>query len=102
MTDHKLLLGLLAGDCQTPQVLFLRMLHWTVFVTTYSYCLLHRLGKAFSHTDALSHCPLLALVEYLAPALAVLLIEDLPAIPFSVVEVMSHLAKDHTLAQVLH
>lgn len=39
--DHKLLLGLIAGDQQKPQVLSLQMMRWTVFPTAYNYHLTH-------------------------------------------------------------
>ncbi|XP_026565795.1 uncharacterized protein K02A2.6-like, partial [Pseudonaja textilis] len=54
VTDHKPLLGLLAGDKQTPQVLSPRMTRWTLFLAAYSYRLIHRPGKTLSHADALS------------------------------------------------
>ncbi|XP_026562019.1 uncharacterized protein K02A2.6-like, partial [Pseudonaja textilis] len=53
VTDHKPLLGLLAGDKQTPQVLSPRMTRWTLFLAAYSYKLIHRPGKTLSHADAL-------------------------------------------------
>lgn len=37
VTDHKLLLGLIAEDRQTPQVLSPQMMRWTVFPTAYNY-----------------------------------------------------------------
>lgn len=63
MTDHKPLLSILAGDCQTPLVLSLQLLWWTVFLAVYSYTLLHRSGKVLGHADALSCCPLPELVD---------------------------------------
>uniref|UniRef100_UPI0010A03C36 uncharacterized protein K02A2.6-like n=1 Tax=Podarcis muralis TaxID=64176 RepID=UPI0010A03C36 len=52
ITDHKPLLGLLAGDRPTPPVLSPRMLRWTVFLAAYHYRLIHRPGKSMGHADA--------------------------------------------------
>ncbi|XP_032071928.1 uncharacterized protein K02A2.6-like [Thamnophis elegans] len=54
VTDHKPLLGLLAGDCPAPQVLSPRMTRWFVFLASYDYQLHHRPGKQIAHADALS------------------------------------------------
>ncbi|XP_060089380.1 LOW QUALITY PROTEIN: uncharacterized protein K02A2.6-like, partial [Heteronotia binoei] len=53
-TDHKPLLGLLAPDRQTPQILSQRVLRWNQFLNSYTYTLVHRAGKAMGHADALS------------------------------------------------
>ncbi|XP_013911758.1 PREDICTED: uncharacterized protein LOC106540965 [Thamnophis sirtalis] len=42
ITDHKPLLGLLAGDQPTPALLSPQMTHWTIFLMAYSYRLIHR------------------------------------------------------------
>ncbi|XP_032072036.1 uncharacterized protein K02A2.6-like [Thamnophis elegans] len=55
VTDHKPLLGLLAGDRPAPQVLSPRMTRWFVFLASYDYQLKHRPGKQIAHADALSH-----------------------------------------------
>ncbi|XP_060116324.1 uncharacterized protein K02A2.6-like, partial [Heteronotia binoei] len=57
-TDHKPLLGLLAPDRQTPQILSQRVLRWNQFLNSYTYTLVHRAGKAMGHADALSRLPL--------------------------------------------
>ncbi|XP_060094828.1 uncharacterized protein K02A2.6-like, partial [Heteronotia binoei] len=51
-TDHKPLLGLLAPDRQTPQILSQRVLRWNQFLNSYTYTLVHRAGKAIRHADA--------------------------------------------------
>ncbi|XP_060093621.1 uncharacterized protein K02A2.6-like, partial [Heteronotia binoei] len=51
-TDHKPLLGLLAPDRQTPQILSQRVLRWNQFLNSYTYTLVHRAGKAMGHADA--------------------------------------------------
>lgn len=58
LTDHKPLLGFLAGDHQSPQILLLRMTRWTVFLVAYSYTLFYQHGKHLGPADALSRCPL--------------------------------------------
>lgn len=63
MTDHKLLLGHLAGNHQTPQILYSRMIHWTVFLAAYDYKLIYHLGKDLGHADALSQCLLPTAVQ---------------------------------------
>uniref|UniRef100_A0A670I4V1 Gypsy retrotransposon integrase-like protein 1 n=1 Tax=Podarcis muralis TaxID=64176 RepID=A0A670I4V1_PODMU len=102
ITDHKPLLGLLAGDRPTPPVLSPRMLRWTVFLAAYHYRLIHRPGKSMGHADALSRCPLPAFVEDPAPASSLLLIEDLPAAPVSAATVASASAQDRTISRVLN
>uniref|UniRef100_A0A670HPH4 Gypsy retrotransposon integrase-like protein 1 n=1 Tax=Podarcis muralis TaxID=64176 RepID=A0A670HPH4_PODMU len=102
ITDHKPLLGLLAGDHPTPPVLSPRMLQWTVFLAAYHYRLVHRPGKSMGHADALRRCPLPAFVEDPAPASSLLLIEDLPAAPVSAVTVASASAQDRTISRVLN
>ncbi|XP_032075671.1 uncharacterized protein K02A2.6-like, partial [Thamnophis elegans] len=52
VTDHKPLLGLLAGDKPTPSILSPRMTRWTEFLAAYSYTLLYRPGKQLGHADA--------------------------------------------------
>lgn len=99
--DHKPLLGLLAGDRPTPQVLSPWMLRWMVFLVAYSYWLIHRSGKSLGHADALSCCPLPAFVEDLAPV-SVLLMKELPVAPVSASTVASFSAQDHTIFCVLN
>ncbi|XP_058038703.1 uncharacterized protein K02A2.6-like [Ahaetulla prasina] len=80
LTDHKPLLGILAGDRQTPLILSPRMTRWVGFLAAYQYTLVYRPGKAIGHADALSHCPLPIPAEDPAPASSVLFIDD-QAIP---------------------
>ncbi|XP_026530779.1 uncharacterized protein K02A2.6-like, partial [Notechis scutatus] len=54
ITDHKPLLGILAGDKPTPHILSPRMTRWSEFLAAYDYQLRHRPGKAIPHADALS------------------------------------------------
>lgn len=63
ITDHKPLLGILAGNRQTPIILSPRMTRWVVFLVAYNYELVYRPSKAMGHADVLSRCPLPALVE---------------------------------------
>ncbi|XP_060541499.1 uncharacterized protein LOC117675782 [Pantherophis guttatus] len=100
VTDHKPLLGLLAGDHQTPLILSPRMSRWTEFLAAYNYTLRYRPGKEIAHADALSRCPLPLPVEDPAPTSSVLLVEELP-IPLSATDVAAHSAVDPLLAQVL-
>ncbi|XP_026581555.1 uncharacterized protein LOC113454394, partial [Pseudonaja textilis] len=58
ITDHKPLLGILAGNKATPNILSPRMTRWSEFLAAYSYELSHRPGKAILHADALSRAPL--------------------------------------------
>ncbi|XP_026532364.1 uncharacterized protein K02A2.6-like, partial [Notechis scutatus] len=53
ITDHKPLLGILAGDKPTPHILSPRMTHWSEFLAAYGYQLLHRPGKAIPHATEL-------------------------------------------------
>ncbi|XP_026570758.1 uncharacterized protein K02A2.6-like, partial [Pseudonaja textilis] len=100
VTDHKPLLGLLAGDKQTPQVLSPRMTRWTLFLAAYSYKLIHRPGKTLSHADALSRCPLPAPAEDPAPVNAIFEITQLD-LPITALDIAAKTKADQTLAQVL-
>lgn len=75
-TDHKPLLGLLAGDKLALQIMSLQMIRWSVFLSAYSYTLLYVPGKDLAHADALSRCPLPVLLENPAPASSVLCIDS--------------------------
>lgn len=98
--DHKPLLGILAGHRQTPLILSPRMTRWEVFLAAYTYKLSYRPGKAKGHANALSRCPLLALVEDPTPASSILLIDD-QLFPVSASDVTRYLATDRVLHQVL-
>lgn len=99
ITDHKPLLGLLAGDRQTPQILFPRMSRWAV-LSAYNYTLRYHPGKQIAHADALSQCPLPVSIQDPAPAPSVLLIEELQT-PVSARDIAAHSARDCTHPQVL-
>lgn len=100
ITDHKPLLGLLAGDRQTPQILSPCMSRWAVFLSAYNYTLLYCPSKQIAHADALSRCPLPVSIQDPAPALSVLLVEELHG-PVSARDIAEHSVRDHTLTQVL-
>ncbi|XP_054830333.1 uncharacterized protein K02A2.6-like [Eublepharis macularius] len=101
-TDHKPLLGLLAADRQTPQVMSPRMLRWSVFLSAYDYQLSYRPGKAIGHADALSRLPLPEPADDPSPAHGVMQIEDLPQPPLVASDIAAHSAKDPTLSRVLN
>ncbi|XP_060115356.1 uncharacterized protein K02A2.6-like, partial [Heteronotia binoei] len=100
LTDHKPLLGLLAPDRQTPQILSQRVLRWNQFLNSYTYTLVHRPGKAMGHADALSRLPLPATDPDPAPAHGVMLIESLPERPLHAEEVARATGRDRILARV--
>ncbi|XP_060112835.1 uncharacterized protein K02A2.6-like [Heteronotia binoei] len=100
-TDHKPLLGLLAPDRQTPQILSQRVLRWNQFLNSYTYTLVHRAGKAMGHADALSRLPLPETGPDPAPAHQVMLMESLPEPPLHAAEVAKATQKHKTLARVL-
>ncbi|XP_026530731.1 uncharacterized protein K02A2.6-like, partial [Notechis scutatus] len=54
ITDHKPLLGILAGNKATPNILSPKMTRWSEFLAAYDYRLTHRPGKTISHADALT------------------------------------------------
>lgn len=78
ITNHKPLLGLLAGNRQTPQVLSPRLTQWSVFLSAYSNTLIHVPGKNLAHAYALSCCPLNMLLCDPASVSAVFLIDSSP------------------------
>lgn len=100
VTDHKPLLGLLAGHRQTPQILSPRMSHWVVFLAAYNYTLVYRPSKLIAHADALSRCPLPVSVVDPAPALSILLVDELRT-PLTAADIVAHSLRDPILAQVL-
>ncbi|XP_013925140.1 PREDICTED: uncharacterized protein LOC106551546 [Thamnophis sirtalis] len=100
VTDHKPLLGLLAGDRPAPQVLSPRMTHWFVFLASYEYQLNHRLGKQIAHADALSRCPLPEAPEDPAAVAPVFLIDNLN-LPTSAADIAWLSARDQVISQVL-
>ncbi|XP_060545241.1 uncharacterized protein K02A2.6-like [Pantherophis guttatus] len=100
VTDHKPLLGLLAGDKQTPQIMSPRMTRWSVFLAAYNYQLVYRPGAHLGNADGLSRCPLTIAVDDPAPDRSVLLIDDFPDL-VTASDVAKLSAKDPTLVQVL-
>ncbi|XP_013909081.1 PREDICTED: uncharacterized protein K02A2.6-like [Thamnophis sirtalis] len=97
VTDYKPLLGIIAGDKQTPQILSPR---WTVFLAAYDYMLHYRPGKHISQADALSRCLLPIAVKDPVPASTVLLIDDMQ-LPITAADVARHTSWDKVLAKVL-
>ncbi|XP_032080207.1 uncharacterized protein K02A2.6-like [Thamnophis elegans] len=100
VTDHKPLLGLLAGDRPAPQVLSPRMTRWFVFLASYDYQLHHRPGKQIAHADALSRCPLPEALEDPVAAAPVFLIDDLN-LPLSAADIARLSARDQVISRVL-
>ncbi|XP_032069726.1 uncharacterized protein K02A2.6-like [Thamnophis elegans] len=100
VTDHKPLLGLLAGDRPAPQVLSPRMTRWFVFLAAYDYQLHHRPGKQIAHADALSRCPLPEADEDPAAVAPVFLIDDLN-LPISAADIARSSARDQVISRVL-
>lgn len=101
VTDHKLLLGLLAGDHPTPNILPPCMMQWTIFLAAYNYHLIHQPGMSLGHANALSRCPLPLMVKDPALIAPVLLIEKLPSSPLMATKIARHSVKDKNLVQVL-
>ncbi|XP_060110491.1 uncharacterized protein K02A2.6-like, partial [Heteronotia binoei] len=100
-TDHKPLLGLLAPDRQTPQILSQRVLRWNQFLNSYMYTLVHRAGKSMGHADALSRLPLPEEGADPAPAHHIMLVESLPEQPLHAAEVAKATQKHKILSRVL-
>ncbi|XP_026582358.1 uncharacterized protein K02A2.6-like, partial [Pseudonaja textilis] len=101
ITDHKPLLGILAGDRATPIILSPRMTRWSEFLAAYNYRLIHRPGKTIPHADALSRTPLPTLDDDPAPTTSTLSIETLPNLPLTASDIALATNKDRRLAQVL-
>ncbi|XP_058031613.1 uncharacterized protein K02A2.6-like [Ahaetulla prasina] len=99
VTDHKPLLGLLAGDRQTPPILSPRMSRWTEFLAAYNYRLVYRPGRAIGHADALSRCPLPTAAVDPAPGSTVLLIDEWQG-PISASDIARDTSADPILSQV--
>ncbi|XP_058038252.1 uncharacterized protein K02A2.6-like isoform X1 [Ahaetulla prasina] len=95
VTDHRPLLGLLAGDRPTPAALSPRLTHWTIFLAAYSYKLSHRPGKYLGHADALKT------IEDLTPGTPVLLIDSLDSGPVTSTEVTRASYKDIVIRTVI-
>ncbi|XP_058041463.1 uncharacterized protein K02A2.6-like [Ahaetulla prasina] len=101
VTDHRPLLGLLAGDRPTPVALSPRLTRWTIFLAAYSYKLQHRPGKELGHADALSRCPLPGEIEDPTPGTPVLLIDSLDSGPVTSQEVARASYRDVVLRTVI-
>ncbi|XP_058038753.1 uncharacterized protein K02A2.6-like [Ahaetulla prasina] len=101
VTDHRPLLGLLAGDRPTPVALSPRLTRWTIFLAAYSYKLQHRPGKELGHADALSRCPLPGEIEDPTPGTPVLLIDSLGSGPVTSQEVARASYRDVVLRTVI-
>nr|XP_037290929.1 uncharacterized protein K02A2.6-like [Rhipicephalus microplus] len=102
-TDHKPLLGLFTSDRQTPQMLSLRMLRWSIFLNGYQHTLLHRAGRHLGHADGLSRLPLQHQChDDPSPAEVVMLLDALPEPPLHAADIPTHCAKDRTLSRVLN
>ncbi|XP_026556264.1 uncharacterized protein K02A2.6-like, partial [Pseudonaja textilis] len=101
ITDHKPLLGILAGDKPTPHILSPRMTRWSEFLAAYDYQLKYRPGKSIPHADALSRSPLPEPQEDPAPTLPVLQIETMPSPPLTAQDIAFETKRDSCLAQVL-
>ncbi|XP_026520930.1 uncharacterized protein K02A2.6-like, partial [Notechis scutatus] len=102
ITDHKPLLGILAGNKDTPNILSPRMTRWSEFLTAYDYRLTHHPGKTITHADALSRSPLPDLDDDPAPTTTTLRIEALPDLPITASDIARETNKDKRLAWVLH
>ncbi|XP_026546053.1 uncharacterized protein K02A2.6-like, partial [Notechis scutatus] len=96
------LLGILAGNKATPNILSPRMTRWSEFLATYDYRLTHRPGKTITHADALSRSPLPDLDDDPAPTTTTLSIEALPDLPITASDIARETNKDKRLARVLH
>ncbi|XP_026563421.1 uncharacterized protein K02A2.6-like, partial [Pseudonaja textilis] len=101
ITDHKPLLGILAGNKATPNILSPRMTRWSEFLAAYSYELSHRPGKNIPHADALSRSPLPNLDDDPAPTTTTLQIETLPSPLLTAPDIAHETNKDKWLARVL-
>ncbi|XP_026544539.1 uncharacterized protein K02A2.6-like, partial [Notechis scutatus] len=101
VTDHKPLLGIIAGDKPTPYILSPRMTRWSEFLAAYNYLLQHRPGKAIPHADALSRSPFPETVNDPAPTLTMLQIETLHSPPLTARDIAIETKRDPVLARVL-
>uniref|UniRef100_A0A8C6Y7Z4 Gypsy retrotransposon integrase-like protein 1 n=1 Tax=Naja naja TaxID=35670 RepID=A0A8C6Y7Z4_NAJNA len=101
VTDHKPLLGIVAGDKPTPNILSPRMLRWTEFLAAYSYKLIHRPGKDIGHADALSRCPLPCHKEDFELETHTFFLETVAKLPVHAAEIAKQTAKDAVLAPVM-
>ncbi|XP_060547811.1 uncharacterized protein K02A2.6-like [Pantherophis guttatus] len=100
ITNHRPLLGLLAGDRPTPAALSPRMTRWAIFLAAYSYRLVHRPGADMGNADALSRCPLPDGLEDPTPGIPILLIDVLDSGPITSAEVARASTKDHVIRTV--
>uniref|UniRef100_A0A8C6VFG1 Gypsy retrotransposon integrase-like protein 1 n=1 Tax=Naja naja TaxID=35670 RepID=A0A8C6VFG1_NAJNA len=101
VTDHKPLLGIVAGDKPTPNILSPRMLRWTEFLAAYSYKLIHRPGKDIGHADALSRCPLPCHKEDFELETHTFFLETVAKLPVHAAEIARETAKEAVLAPVM-
>lgn len=100
ITDHKPLLGLLAGDRQTSQIISPRMSRWSVFLAAYNYQLIYCPGKELSNANGLSHCPLPVAAQDPAPVTSALSTDEFKA-PIMAADMAKFSCRHHMLVQVL-
>ncbi|XP_070810156.1 vomeronasal type-2 receptor 26-like [Pituophis catenifer annectens] len=74
---------------------------WAIFLSAYSYQLVHRPGRTLGHADALSRCPLPDLLDNPMPETSVLLLDTLTLGPISSCEVAKASARDPTIHTVM-
>ncbi|KFD72871.1 hypothetical protein M514_14775 [Trichuris suis] len=100
-TDRKPLLGLLAHNRATPQMVSPRLLRWSILLNMYDYELVHYAGKSIANADALSRLPA-SCPEFPIPSPGdVLMLEAMQDPPLTADDISRMTAKDPVLSRVL-
>lgn len=100
-TDHRPLLGLLGENCPTPVLSSPRMVRWALFLSNYTYTLVHQPGRSLGHVDALSKFPVQKVPDKAHASIGnVLLMENLPEVPLKANVVANMTNKDPVLGRV--
>ncbi|CDW61370.1 Reverse transcriptase family protein, partial [Trichuris trichiura] len=86
----------------TPDIIFPRMLRWSIMLNAYTFKLVHKPGAQLGNADALSRLSHNASQEYIPNPPEVLFIEELPSPPLTANDVAQLTMRDPQLSRVLN
>ncbi|CDW59453.1 hypothetical protein TTRE_0000778701, partial [Trichuris trichiura] len=86
----------------TPDIIFPRMLRWSIMLNAYTFKLVHKPGAQLGNADALSRFSRNASQVYIPNPPEVLFIEELPSPPLTVNDVAQLTMRDPQLGRVLN
>ncbi|KRY27372.1 Uncharacterized protein T01_13067 [Trichinella spiralis] len=100
--DHKPLLEIFAPNKETPYILSLRMLRWTVMLGAYVYDICYRPRKLIANADILSRLPTKIPDVEIPPPLEVLMLESDDTVIMKDNDIARMSLKDPVISRVLN